>query len=235
MDLFLKAVDPSYLMAAGAVGIFLGILSLVLFCYRRIHWLLRVLERKRPEGPGLLASLRNAVLIALWSSVFGMLLFLGFFLRTYHAFTYEAPVAEIVTQPLGETQKGNVALLRFTSRQSPTERYFLVRGDQWMIEGDILKWEEWLNFLGLHTRYRLTRLRGRFLNTEMEKKRPPTIHSLVNQEAHPLWGYLYRYGHELPLVSAVYGSAAFQLSDAQKRYQVYVSTAGFVVREAAEK
>jgi hypothetical protein len=104
-----------------------------------------------------------------------------------------------------------------------------------MIEGDILKWEDWLNFVGLHTRYRLTRLRGRFLSTEMEKKHPPTIHSLVNRETQPLWGYLYRYGHELPLVNTVYGSAAFQLSDAERKYLVYVSTAGFVVREATEK
>jgi hypothetical protein len=231
MEILASAVNPDYLMIAGGAGIFLGVLFLLLFCYRRIRWLILLLARKRPESPGLLASLRNTILIVLWGALFGMVLFLGFFLRTYHAFSYEKPVAEIVAQPLGETGQGRVALLRYASLQSPKERYFLVRGDQWMIEGDILKWEDWLNFVGLHTRYRLTRLRGRFVSTEMEKKHPPTILSLVDRETHPVWGYLYRYGHELPLVNTVYGSAAFQLSDAEKRYLVYVSTAGFVVRE----
>lgn len=232
MDLLAGAMDPSYLMIAGVVGVFLGILFLLFYFYRRIRWLIRVLQRKRPESPGIWASLRNAILIVLWGSLFGMVLFLGFFLRTYHAFSYEKPVAEIVVQPLGKTPQGHVALLHFSSLQSPKERYFLVRGDQWVIEGDILKWEDWLHFLGLHTRYRPTRLRGRYLSTAIEKMHSPTIYSLVDQETHPLWGYLYRYGHELPFVSTVYGSAAFQLSDARKEYMVYVSTAGFVVRES---
>jgi hypothetical protein len=107
----------------------------------------------------------------------------------------------------------------------------LVRGDQWMIEGDILKWDHWLNFLGLKTRYRLTRLRGRYLETEMEIRHRPTVYSLVKEENHPLWRYLYLYGHQLPFVSTVYGNAAFQTSTENKRYFLYAGTSGFLVRE----
>jgi hypothetical protein len=232
MEMLARAVDPSYLMIAGVVGILLGTLFLVVFCYRRIRWLILVLARKGPQSPGAWASLRNAVGIALWGSLFGMLLFFGFFLRTYHAFTYEEPVAEVRTQRLGERHGDELVLIHYISRQRRTERYLMVQGDQWVIEGDILKWEDWLNFVGLHTRYRLTRLRGRYLNTRMERQKGTSVYSLVEREDNVGWSYLYRYGQQLPFVNTVYGSAAFQLSGSQERYLVYVSASGLVVRKA---
>jgi len=63
-----------------------------------------------------------------------------------------------------------------------------------MIEGEILKWQNWLNFLGLSTRYRLTRLRGRYLNVEAEINKPRSVYSLVAQENNPLWRHLYQFG-----------------------------------------
>jgi len=41
-----------------------------------------------------------------------------------------------------------------------------------------LKWRNWLNFLGLHTRYRLTRLRSRYLEASDELTKPSSIHPL---------------------------------------------------------
>ena len=104
-----------------------------------------------------------------------------------------------------------------------------------MIEGDILKWDNWLNFLGLHTRYRLTRLRGRYMTTEAEIEQARTIHSLVDDENDPFWRYLYRYGPQLPFVSTVYGNAAYQASGENKHYLIFVGTSGFVVREKEGK
>jgi len=100
-----------------------------------------------------------------------------------------------------------------------------------MLEGDILKWDNWLNFLGLHTRYRLTRLRGRYIQVEDEKKKETTLFSLVGDENHPLWRYLYKQSYRLPFVSTVYGNASYQASGKDKHFSIYVSTSGFVVRE----
>ena len=157
-------------------------------------------------------------------------LFFGFFLRSYHAFTHERPVAEILTEPSGVEKTSLVSLAQFDSR---TSRQFLIRGDQWMIEGDILKWDDWLRFLGLETRYRLTRLRGRYVSTEEETRQRPTVYSLVKDEHHPLWKFLYKYGPRLPFVSTVYGGAAFQVAGGPRRYLLYVGPSGFVVREKA--
>ncbi len=224
--------NPDYLIYAGAIGILLGLIFFVLFFYRRILWIIRTLLRKKTTSPKLLASLRNLVAIAFFISIFGMVFFLGFGLRAYHSFTYEEPVAEIITQPLNWAEQKSVTLVSYFSAHSKTTRYIFLKGDQWMIEGDILKWDSWLNFLGFHTRYRLTRLQGRYLSTKEEIQKTRTIYSLVEQENNPLWRYLYQYGQKLPFISTVYGNAVFQDCRPNRKYLIYVGTSGFIVRES---
>jgi hypothetical protein len=228
MQEFTRFIDPSFFAYAGAVGVFLGFVFLLFFLYHRIRWFLGLISRKKRVSPGLISSLGRLIAILLWTSLFGMFLFLGFFLRSYHAFTHKTPVAEILSEPLGAEKTSRITLVQFNP---PASRLFLVRGDQWMIEGDILKWEDWLNFLWLETRYRLTRLRGRYVSTEDEAREKPTIYSLVRNEYHPFWNILYEYGRRMPLVSTVYGGAVFQIAGGPRRYLLYVGPSGFVVRE----
>lgn len=222
-----RFIDPTYLVYAGVAGVFLGLLFVLLFFYHRIRWLLRLVARKKTVSPGLVSSLGRLVMILLWTSIFGASLFFGFFLRSYHAFTEERPVAEILSEPLGVDKTSRITLVQF---DPPLSRQFLIRGDHWMIEGDILKWDDWLNFLGLQTRYRLTRVRGRYASTQEETREKPTIYSLVQDEHHPFWKYLYEYGHRMPLVSTVYGGAVFQIAGGPHRYLVHVGPSGFIVR-----
>jgi hypothetical protein len=215
----------------GAIGVLIGILLLLYYLVRRINWFIRAFSGKKAARPKLLASLRNLVTLFLWIAVFGMIMFFGFFLRAYYAFTLEEPVAEVMVQPLGEDETSRVTLIQYVPADSQITRQFLIKGDQWVLEGDILKWDDWLNFMGLHTRYRLTRIRGRYLRTTDEMKEQPTIYSLVENENHPLWRYLYNYGPDLPMVSTVYGNAVFQTSGKEKRFKIFVGLSGFVVRE----
>ncbi len=176
----------------------------------------------------LFRSLRNLVLIALWTAIFGTVLFFGFFLRTYHVFTYESPVAELVVEPFGPEEGSLVTLVEFP-RQSIKQ--YVVRGDQWVLEGDIVKWDNWLYLYGLKNRYRLTRLSGRYLSTAQEAQRRRTIHALVRDEEHPLWRYLYEYGQWFPLVDTVYGNAVFQSLGVKKQFQISIGTSGLIARE----
>ena len=64
---------------------------------------------------------------------------------------------------------------------------------------------------------------------EIEKEN--SVYSLVNEEDHPFWKYLYRYGNKLPFVSTVYGNAIFQYGDKHKKFLIFVSPSGFVVRQ----
>jgi hypothetical protein len=231
---FLTNIDPDFLVYAGALGVVVGLSCLILFLYRRARWVTGMLTRKKAATPSMLASLRNLLTIMLWMSLFGMILFFGAFLRAYHVFTYEDPVAEIRNESTDRAGISQITLVPLAPSDQGDSQTFLIRGDQWMIEGDILKWDNWLGFLGLRTRYRLTRLRGRYLNTQDEFREPKTIYSLVEDEDHPLWRYLYQYGGELPFVSTVYGNAAFQAARNSERYLLYVGPSGFIVREAEE-
>jgi len=222
--------NPNWPIYAGAVGVLFGFLFVLIYFYRRFRWLIKKASQKKTTSPKLWASLRNLVLIVLWIAVFGMILFVGFFFRAYQAFTYEEPVARIVTQAGEPGAKNILTLTQFGPDKSETSRHFTISGDQWMLEGDILKLPNWLNFLGWHTRYRLTRLRGRYLEAKDEISKEATVYPLVENEDHPLWRHLYRFGHKSPFVSTVYGNSVFQTSGEDNRFLVYVGTSGFIVR-----
>lgn len=178
-----------------------------------------------------MASFRNLLLIFLLTAVFGVVFFAGFFFQAYYAFNREEPVAKVSIAPYPQGQKNLVTLELYGPKDKPEIRQFEVGGDQWMLEGDILKWNNWINFLGFHTRYRLTRLRGRYIRTSDELAKPAEIYSLVEIEDHPVWGYLYRHGASLPFVSTVYGNAVFQNTDEASIFLVYTTTSGFITRK----
>lgn len=217
------------------LGVLLGFLFLLFFLYRRIRWMVLRLSRKPARVPGPMTTLRSLLLIFLWTAVAGMILFAGFFFRAYQTFTREEPVASVQIEPHTLPSTVQVTLIQFGPGQQDVSRRFVVSGDQWVLEGDILKWPTWMNFIGLHTRYRLTRLRGRYIQTEDEKKMPSTIYPLVENEDHPLWRYLYKQGHRLPFVSTVYGNAVFQTANKEDRFLIYVSTSGFIARRETER
>ena len=221
-----------FVILAGAAGILIGIVLLLVFLWRRILFVARKLGRKPPSVPKPLESLRNLLLIFLWTSVCGMLLFAGFFFRAYRAFTLEEPVAKIIIEHPDGGEVSSITIIQDDQKGESRTRRFDVAGDQWVLEGDILKWRNWLNFLGLHTRYRLTRLRSRYLEASDERTKPSSIHPLVENEDHPLWRYLYKYGPRLPVVSTVYGNAVFQASGENAVFRIYVGTSGFIARKA---
>jgi len=171
---------------------------------------------------------------------------LGSVIGTYHHFTREKPVAEIATRPLLNADGRPITLVSFHPLGNGPDRYLLVRGDQWMIEADIVKWKPWLNMLGLRSRYRLTRLQSRYLDIETERSAPRSLFSLIDDsliddsridapradgERHPFWRFLYRSAQMLPLVDTVYGSAAYQDLHNDRHYQVFIGNSGLIIRE----
>lgn len=228
-------IKTDSVILAGAAGFLIGFVFLLIFVYRRILFVARKRGRKPASVPKFLVSLRNLLLIFLWISLFGVLLFAGFFFRAYRAFTWEEPVAEIIIEHQEKSGLSSITIIQDEAGGEPRERRFDVAGDQWVLEGDILKWRNWLNFLGLHTRYRLTRLRSRYLQTSDEMTKPSTIHRLVENEDNPLWRHLYKYGPRLPMVSTVYGNAVFQSSGEDVSFRVYVGTSGFIARKIETK
>lgn len=224
-----ETFNPNLLIFSGLVGLFLGIILLLVFIKRRI---LKLIAKEEKKLPGLFGSLRNLISLLLLTAIGGMFLFLGFFFIAYHNFTYEEKVALVEVEPI-DAQKCNLIIEEFLEDGKSNLYRFEIEGDQWMIEGDILKWEKYVNFLGLHTRYRLNRVRGRFIKTKDEITNSPTVHSLVEDEESFLWNILYDVGQQLPFVNTVYGNAAFQMIDKPKRFDMFVTTSGFMLKESS--
>jgi hypothetical protein len=147
----------------------------------------------------------------------------------------EEPVAKIIIEHPDGGEVSSITIIQDDREGETRTRRFDVAGDQWVLEGDILKWRNWLNFLGLHTRYRLTRLRSRYIEASDEMTKPSSVYPLVENEDHPLWRYLYKYGPRLPMVSTVYGNAVFQASGEDAVFRIYVGTSGFIARKAESK
>jgi hypothetical protein len=216
-----------------ALGIFiLALILLMVFIFKRIHRILRRLRRRRVEGVGIIASTLRLLFILFLIAVSLTMLLLGAFMQSYTAFTRRELVATVRCTPVRGTL--DVMILNLATIESPQTAFihrYRLRGQQWSIEGHILKWDDWLNFIGLHTMYKLTRVRGRYLRVEDEMNKPATVYSLVTDEEDPRWRWLYEYGARLPFVQAVYGNTVFTFPSENKTFGIYVTTSGFMIAE----
>ena len=220
------------------------LISLVFFASGGF-WLYRLLKRiylakvqRSDDNKQIrMVSLPNAVIWALASLLLmtiGLAVF-GFTmaLRAYHIFTKEELVAIIKCVP-GEEDKS--LILDYTevvnTKRKLTKQYTL-KGDQWMVDGDILKWDNWVNFLGIHTCYKTTRVSSRYLDVKDETSQPRTAYEL-NGGTDLLWKTLYRDGQGLPFVEAAYGSATYQFPGENIVFGVYVTTSGYMTKRMSQ-
>jgi len=233
----LNPSSPGPLLIYSALGLLaIGLLMLILFIAKRIHRLIRRLQRKPMVRFGFIASTRRLFLILLLISVAIALLFLGAFIQSYTVFTQRELAATVHCTTVPGTEDTMVLELRTPESPTVTQiRRYLLRGHQWTVEGHILKWDDWLNFLGLRTMYKLTRVRGRYLQADDEMSKPATVYSLVPNEDDPGWRWLYEYGPRLPFVQAVYGNTVFTLPSEDKTFYIYVTTSGFMIAEKEGK
>lgn len=216
-----------------ALGVLiLGLVLLVWFIYRRVSRLINLVRRRPVEHVGMVSSTLRLLLILLVIAVSTATVFLFAFLQSYTTFTHLERIGTVYCTPVPDSE--NDMLLRLVMAESSTGgriREYRVLGEQWVIEGHILKWDNWLNFLGLPTMYKLTRVRGRYLKVEDEASMPSTAYSLVPNEEDPVWVWLYQYGAHLPFVKAVYGNAAFTFPSTSKVFYLNATISGFMIQE----
>ena len=159
----------------------------------------------------------------------------GLGLRAYHAFTQEELVAIVRCEPApsGLSYPFLVQVTPVHSRQPGRPEKFPMAGEQWAIGGEILKWSPWLNFLGLKSRYKLTRLSSRYWAAADEMSKPRAVYDLEGGTPAP-WRWLHRFGCRLPLVDAVYGSTVYTPVRLGGEWKVFVNHSGFLVRPSRD-
>lgn len=193
---------------------------------------LRVLPFSRTKGkkrgfvPQTVRVLTSACIF-----VFGLfLLMLVLFVRTYDAFTREKPIARIQCIPVDGLDYDMI--LRFVPLEGGKEGtagLFRLKGDQWAVSGHILQWHPWLNMLGVHTGYRITRIEGQYLKDRDETTRPKTVYDLDDSWMQGIWHWLYRHPGEVPLVKSAYGNTAYTFPEKDRTFLVLVTLSGFKV------
>jgi len=230
--MFNPPVSDSLLIYGALAMLSVGLLMLIFFIAKRVGRIIGRLRRKPTKRLSAIASTLKLLLILLLISASIALLSLGAFLRSYTAFTQRELAATIRCTMVPGTEDTMILVLT-TSEPPPANEIhrYLLRGQQWTVEGHILKWDDWLNFLGLRTMYKLTRVRGRYLRADDEMSKPATVYSLVPNEDDLAWRWLYEYGPRLPFVQAVYGNTVFTFPSEAKTFGIYVTTSGFMIAE----
>ena len=184
---------------------------------------------------GCLYQLFRVVLIAFLIALGIAIIFIGAFVQSLSTFNKQALVAEVLFQEVDETNHTmKMILIEKKGKNANVPQEFLLSGDRWFIRGDIIKWDTWVNFLGLHTMYKLNRVGGFFSDTKLEDEFKPTHYSLVPEEETPKWRWLYKKGYELPFINNVYGSSVSQYPQLQKVFKIYVTIFGFSVGSPVE-
>ncbi len=207
----------------------IGLLFLVMFKHG-----FAVRSQRRASGDkdarkGFIAGLVQFlfIMLILISSV--AVVMAGMLLRSYKNFTSRELVARIHCQPISTTPpKMQLTLLGDLASTFETNQFDL-DGDQWAIEGNILKWSDWLSLFGLRANYKLTRVRGRYLNVQQEQEGKSSVYALSDETSDKMWSWLFRRGESLPLVHAVYGNSIYTYPDANKIFNLYVTTDGFMI------
>lgn len=151
---------------------------------------------------------------------------IGIAVQGYRALTHEEVAAVITTEPLGPQQFR--ASFRFADGR---EAVFSLSGDALYVDGHVLKWKPIGNFFGLHTAYELDRVAGRYERLEDEQGRPRTVQRLSADKPVDMFKLRQRYAVLAPLLDAEYGSATFVPASEPQRYELRVSTSGFLMRK----
>lgn len=151
------------------------------------------------------------------------LLWLTFLVQTYLGLTGDIRVARIhATSVANIPHMMSVEVILYDQNgKSTSDNTYIVHGDEWMLQGDIVKFPTWLNILGLHSGFKLTRLEGRFDNINMERNSPHTVIELNGGDDN-FFKTVQEQAWTSPFVDSAYGSSTFLSADG-KTYDVFVS------------
>jgi len=94
---------------------------------------------------------------------------------------------------------------------------------------DLIVWRGWAQLLGARTWYKVTRLEGRYAAAARANAAPHLAYD-VNGGSDWLWRAVYRYQAWLPSVEAAYGGSVYLPPNPDKRFVVYATPSGLLVR-----
>jgi len=171
---------------------------------------------------GFLSVLAVPVVVA---SAFFALLSASFY--GYSNLTDETRIAELSFAQVSEGEY----VVNLSTGDFCEVRRFPVRGDQWRLDANFLKWKYWAAAIGMESQYRLDRLEGRYSDVNLQNSSPVMAHSLGEPTLLDLATFSEQLGPFNFLADAVYGSSTFQAIDETRIFDVYRTPTGIITRE----
>ncbi len=205
----------SFIPLAGLIS---GLIALLL-----LFILIRRLKKR--EG-GLSIYLFNILGIILFFLLSSTLLLIYTSFKNYEHFTYKKNVLTIVCQ-LKEVDWFVIELIP-EDRNKERNRFYRLNGQQFLIEGHIVKWKDFFAFLGMKPLYQVTRLSGRYITIEDEKNNERTIYEI--NKTTKFWNFMMRYGKKIPGIDAVYGTASFTYPEVDDTLNLLITHSGFMIQ-----
>ena len=180
----------------------------------------RRIRRRRVLGGVLIGA--TALILILLSVVAALI---AGSLLTYQRLSFEQPAGELQL-----TRTGNREFNALLTYPSGARANFALRGDEWQIDSQVLKWHAFANLVGFDTVYRLERIGGRYTRVEDERSQPRSVYSLNTPQLIDPWDLVHRYHSWVPWMDALYGSATFLPMADGALYEIKVSQSGLVAR-----
>ena len=152
--------------------------------------------------------------------------------QSYLGLTGDIKVARVrATHFANAPHQMSVELIQYDKDGHQTsDQTYALNGDEWMLQGDIIKFPTWVNVLGIHSGYKLTRLEGRFDDPNLESKSQHVVITLNGGDDNFFQTMHAQRGWISPFVDATYGNAVFVPADGT--YDVFVSQTGLFARPA---
>jgi hypothetical protein len=160
------------------------------------------------------------------------LLWATFLVQSYLGLTGDIKVAQVhasTVSNLPHMMSVELTLYDNNGKQTSDSTYF-VQGDRWMLQGDIIKFPSWLNILGLHSGYKLTRLEGQYDDPNDESTMKHTVVTLNGGDG-TFFKTVYKQAWSSPFVDAAYGNAVIIPADGHA-YNILVSQTGLYAKLA---
>jgi hypothetical protein len=206
----------SFVPIAGAVA---GIIALLLF--------ILLIKRLRNRRKKILVCIIHFLFVIIFALVSAIFILLYATLRGYENFAYSKPVFSIEC-PIKEDDS---FVLEFVplDREVNEVRSYLIKGQQFVVEGHIVRWENFFVTVGMKPLYQVTRLTGRYVSINDEKGKERSVYEIGEETK--MWRWLMQYGEKIPGIDAVYGTSSFKDAFENKKYIVNIVHNAFVIKE----
>jgi hypothetical protein len=154
------------------------------------------------------------------------LLWATFLVQSYLGLTANVMVARVhATSIANLPHLMSVEIILYDKNGHQTsDNTYGVMGDEWELQGDIIKFPTWLNIVGLHTGYKLTRLEGRYDDPNLERNNKHTV-VVLNGGDDNFFKTAQSQTWLSPFIEASYGNAVILPADG-RTYNVLVSQTG---------